>query len=135
MINVGIVGLGFMAATHVKAYRKLPNARIVAVCNPSGLHLDGDLSKVGGNIGPADDVKLDMSQIRACRSFTELLADPAVALVDICTPTQAHPALSIAALRAGKHVICEKPLARTASLAREIIDTAAKAKSFFMPAM
>ena len=135
MINVGIVGLGFMAATHVKAYRKISNARIAAICNPSGRHLDGDLSNVGGNIGPADDVKLDMSQIKACRSFEELLADPAVDVVDICTPTTAHPALSIAALQAGKHVICEKPLARTARLAREIIETAAKAKSFLMPAM
>ena len=49
-INVGIVGLGFMAATHIKAYRQIPEANIFAVCNPSGRCLDGDLTKVGGNI-------------------------------------------------------------------------------------
>jgi predicted dehydrogenase len=56
-------------------------------------------------------------------------------LVDLCVPTPAHPKLAAAALRSGKHVICEKPLARTAALAREIVAAAKKSKGFFMPAM
>ena len=135
MVKIGIVGLGFMAATHIKAYRQIPEASLVAVCNPSGRHLDGDLSKVAGNVGDNAPVKLDMSQIKAYRSFDEMLADPGIDLIDICTPTATHPNLAIDALKAGKHVICEKPLARTSQLAREIVLATKTAKGFFMPAM
>ena len=109
-IGVGIVGLGFMAATHLKAYRQITDYRIAAICNPSGRNLDGDFSKVAGNIGSTEALKLDMSRVKPYRRFADLLADPAVQLVDICAPTPAHPELAIAALTAGKHVICEKPL-------------------------
>ena len=134
-VGVGIVGLGFMAATHLKAYRQIDGYRIAALCNPSGRNLDGDFSKVSGNVGSTEPLKLDMSQVKAYRSLAEMLADPAVQLVDICAPTHTHPELAIAALRAGKHVLCEKPLARTAELAREIAGAAAKTNAFLMPAM
>ncbi|MEW6160058.1 MAG: Gfo/Idh/MocA family oxidoreductase [Verrucomicrobiota bacterium] len=135
MINVGIVGLGFMAATHIKAYRQVTGARVAALCNPSGRHLDGDFSNVTGNVGTNEPVKVDMSQVKAYREFEAMLADPDIHLIDICSPTKSHPELAIAALRAGKHVLCEKPLARTSAQGREIADAAAAAKSFFMPAM
>jgi predicted dehydrogenase len=135
MVNVGIVGLGFMAATHIKAYRKIRQARITAICNPSGRHLDGNLTKVGGNIGPKDPVRLDMRKVKAYRSFEQMLADPEIDLIDICTPTPSHPALAIAALEVGKHVVCEKPLARTAKLAREIAKASKEKRVFLMPAM
>jgi predicted dehydrogenase len=135
IINVGIVGLGFMAATHVKAYRQIPGVRIHAVCNPSGRHLDGDLTKVGGNIGANDPVKLDMAEVKGCRDQDELLNDPAIDLIDICTPTILHPEMFAAALRVGKHVICEKPVARTSVLAREMAALADAAKTYAMPAM
>jgi predicted dehydrogenase len=135
MVNVGIVGLGFMAATHIKAYRKIRQARVTAICNPSGRHLDGNLTKVGGNIGPKDPVRLDMRKVKAYRSFEQMRADPEIDLIDICAPTPAHSTLAIAALEAGKHVVCEKPLARTAKLAREIAKTAEEKQVFLMPAM
>ena len=134
-VGVGIVGLGFMAATHLKAYRQIDGYRIAALCNPSGRNLDGDFSKVTGNIGSSDALKLDMTGRNAYRNFADLLADPAVELVDICAPTHAHPALVIEALKAGKHVLCEKPLARTAASARAIGAAAASASTFLMPAM
>ena len=135
MINVGIVGLGFMAATHIKAYRQLPGARVAAICNPSGRHLDGDFSNVAGNVGGGDPVKLDLAGVQTTKAFSDLLQNPAIQLIDICAPTKAHHELSLAALQAGKHVLCEKPLARSARLAREIADAAAAARTFFMPAM
>jgi predicted dehydrogenase len=135
MVKIGIVGLGFMAATHIKAWRQIPEAELIAVCNPSGRHLDGDLSKVAGNVGDNAPVKLDMSRIKAYWHFHEMLADPDIDLIDICTPTAAHPSQAVAALQAGKHVVCEKPLARNPKLAREIVDAAKTAKGFFMPAM
>jgi predicted dehydrogenase len=137
-INVGIVGLGFMAATHVKAYRQIPTAKIHAVCNPSGRCLDGDLTGVGGNINANDPVRLDMTQIKGTRDFNDLLNDPAVDLIDICTPTLLHPEMLAGALRAGKHVICEKPLARGSAAARQMVETSRAAESkglFSMPAM
>src|SRR2546430_17375333 len=114
-VGVGIVGLGFMAATHLKAYRQIDGYRIAAICNPSGRNLDGDFSNVMGNTGSNDPLKLDMTQVKTYRNFADLLTDESVQLVDICAPTHAHPELVIAALKAGKHVLCEKPLARTAS--------------------
>lgn len=135
MIKVGIVGLGFMAATHIKAYRKLPRVRIGALCSPSGSHLDGDFSDITGNLGGGEPLKMDMTTIKPYRIFSEMLADPEIQVIDICTPTPSHHDLTIAALAAGKHVICEKPLARNSAEAKTIVTAAAAAKTYFMPAM
>ena len=134
-VNVGIVGLGFMAATHIKAYAHIEEATIVAICNPSGRRLDGIFKKVGGNIGLRNSPRLNMKKVRPYQSFEEMLQSPDVDLVDICAPTSAHAALAVAALQAGKHVICEKPLARTAESARQVVGAASQADGFFMPAM
>jgi len=124
-----------MAATHVKAYAKIKGARIVAVCNPSGRHLDGDLSRVSGNVGDPNPVRLDMAVIRGYRDYNEFLQHPNLELVDITSPTMTHPELAIAALSAGKHVVVEKPLARTSAAAQKIVRAAQNASTFVMPAM
>lgn len=135
MINVGVVGLGFMGVTHMKAYRQIPGVRIAAICDAVSLPLDGDFTKVAGNVGSKDPFRLDMSEVKAFKDFNELLAQPDIDLIDLCVPTMAHPKLAIAALQAGKHVVCEKPLARDSARAQEIVAAAAKAKGYFMPAM
>jgi predicted dehydrogenase len=134
-VNVGVTGIGFMGATHIKSYLKIPGARVAAICDAVRLPVDGDLSKIGGNLGDGKPFKLDMTQVKAYSNFDELLANPEIDLIDLCVPTPQHHALSLAALRAGKNVICEKPLARTPAQCREIVEAAAKAKGFFMPAM
>jgi len=68
-------------------------------------------------------------------NWEDLIADPEVDLVDICVPTGDHVKISLAALAAGKHVICEKPMARTSAECRRIVEAAAKSSGFFMPAM
>jgi predicted dehydrogenase len=135
MIKVGIVGLGFMAATHLKAYRHLGGVRIGALCSPSGVRLDGDFSDVAGNIGTAEPLKLDMAFVKGYRLLADMLADPEIHMVDICAPTHAHVDIAVAALNCGKHVLCEKPLARTGAEAMKIVEAAKGAKGFFMPAM
>ncbi|MDD4870233.1 MAG: Gfo/Idh/MocA family oxidoreductase [Kiritimatiellae bacterium] len=135
MINVGIVGLGFMGVTHIKAYRKIQGVRIAGICDAVRLPVDGDFSKISGNIGDSDPVKLDMSQVKATKNMDDLLKDPSIDLIDLCVPTLAHAKLAVTALKAGKHVMCEKPMARNATQAREIADAAASAKGFFMPGM
>ncbi len=134
-VRIGIVGSGFMAATHIKAYQRLEGARIVALCNPSGRNLDGDFSRVTGNIGSSDPVRLDMTGVETYRDFERMLANPSIDLVDICSPTRTHTALTVAALQAGKHVLCEKPIARRAEQARKMAKAARESSSYFMPGM
>ena len=124
-----------MGVTHIKAYRKLADVKVAAICDAVRLPEDGDFSKISGNVGDTDPLKLDMTQVKAYKDLNDLLANPEIDLVDLCVPTLAHPKLAVLSLQAGKHVVCEKPLARTSAQARQIVEAAAIAKGFFMPAM
>jgi len=134
-INIAVVGLGFMGATHLKAYQKIEGAHIHAICDAVRLPEDGVIGGVAGNVGTDEAVRLDMSVVQGYREYAELLQNPDVQLIDLCVPTSAHVPMSIAALQAGKHVICEKPLARTSAKAQLIVEAAAAAQGYFMPAM
>ncbi len=123
-----------MGVTHLRAYQQLPPARIVAVCDAVRLPVNGILQGVAGNIKKSDDINLG-PQVKVFRKLEEVLADPEVELVDLCTPTPLHPEQSIAALKAGKHVLCEKPMARTSASARAILKAQDAAPGFLMPAM
>ncbi len=133
-VNVAVVGLGFMGVTHLLAYLANPLARVVAVCDAVRVPVNGVLPGVSGNIKKSDDIHLDPA-VKVFRTLDELLADPEVELVDLCTPTPMHAVQVIAALNAGKHVLCEKPLARTSAEAREILEVAEKSSGMLMPAM
>jgi predicted dehydrogenase len=133
-VNVAVVGLGFMGVTHLRAYLQDPAARIVAVCDAVRLPVNGILAGVAGNIKKSDDIDLGRD-VKVFRELDEVLADPEVQLVDLCTPTPLHPQHAIAALKTGKHVLCEKPLARTSGDARKILKAAEAAEGFLMPAM
>ncbi len=135
MIQLGIIGLGFMAATHLKAYRQVTGGRVAAFCNPSGRHLDGDFSTVAGNLPGQEPLRWDMSEVKAYRDVDAFLADPNFEAVDICAPTHTHADLVLRALRAGKHVLCEKPLARTAVQGRAMAAQARAVNRLLMPAM
>ena len=133
-VNVAVVGLGFMGVTHLRAYLGIESARIVAVCDAARLPVNGVLAGVAGNIKKNDDIDLG-PHVKVYRKLEEVLADPGVELVDLCTPTPLHPEQAIATLKAGKHVLCEKPLARTSAQAREILKVAEASPGFLMPAM
>ena len=133
-VNVAVVGLGFMGVTHLRVYQQLPGARITAVCDAVRLPVNGVLEGVSGNVKKSEDIHLG-EEVKVFRKIEEVLAEDEVDLVDICTPTPLHPEQAIAALKAGKHVLCEKPLARTSAAAREIVRTAERASGFIMPAM
>jgi predicted dehydrogenase len=132
-VNVAVVGLGFMGVTHLRAYLANPQARVVAVCDAVRVPVNGVLAGVSGNIKKSDDIDLG-PDVRVYRTTEDLLADADVELVDLCTPTPLHAPQVIAALNAGKHVICEKPLARTSAEAREILQVAANSPGILMPA-
>jgi predicted dehydrogenase len=133
-VNVAVVGLGFMGTVHLRAYLQNPAARVVAVCGQTRLPVNGVLAGVSGNITTSEAIQIG-DDVKVYRRFDDVLADPKVELVDICTPTSLHAEQSIAALKAGKHVLCEKPMARTSLAAKEIVRVAQSAKGFFMPAM
>jgi predicted dehydrogenase len=133
-VNVAVIGLGFMGVTHLRAHLDNPAARVIAVCDATRVPVDGVLAGVAGNIKKSDDIHLG-PDVKVFRRIEELLADPEVELVDICTPTPLHPEQALAALRAGKHVLCEKPLARTSAAAREILKVAEASPGMLMPAM
>lgn len=90
MLKIGIVGAGFMGTTHASAWANTP-AKVVGVYSSKGSE-----SIAGATI---------------CTSYEELLSQ--VDVVDICTPTPLHYDMVMQAAQAGKHIICEKPLART----------------------
>jgi predicted dehydrogenase len=133
-INVAVAGLGFMGLTHLRVYQKLRNARIVAVCDALRLPVNGLLRGVSGNIKSPENIQLG-PRVKVYREFSELLADRDVEMVDICTPTALHPEQTIAALKADKHVLCEKPLAENVAAARKILKAATTSEKFLMPAM
>lgn len=133
-VNVAVVGLGFMGITHLRTYLANPLARVVAVCDARRAPENGVIKGIAGNIKDSADIHLG-EDVRFFSSLDDLLADPEVQLVDICTPTPLHPEQVVAALNAGKHVICEKPLARTSAAARDILKAAADSPGYLMPAM
>ena len=135
MTHIGIVGLGFMGRMHYDTYQKIPGAQVVAVCDADPKRAAGDLSGGWGNIAGAATQQLPMDRIAGYTDVHKLLADPNVDVVDICLPTPAHVEVATAALASGKHVLCEKPLARTSAEARVIAAAAARARGYFMPAM
>ena len=116
-IQVGILGLGMMGKCHHDTYAKIKGIKVAAIC-------DGDDKKRRGDVGVFG--KVDMSKYKVYRAAEELLSDPAIDVIDITLPTYLHAPYTIAALQAGKHVICEKPMARTSAEARQMIAVAKK---------
>ena len=127
-IGVGIIGTGFMCQAHVNAYRTLP---YMAYPPPARPQLRGVAARKIANAEAAAD---RYGFERAHADWWEMLADPAIQLVDNCGPNNIHAEVSIAALDAGKHVLCEKPMGRNAAESRQMLDAARRADGKHMVA-
>ena len=119
-IGVGLVGYKFMGKAHSNAYRQVarffdvdPVPRMRALCGRDEEAVKAAAVKLGWEGYETD--------------YRRLLARDDVGLVDVSTPGNTHREISIAALEAGKHVICEKPLANTLDEAREMLEAARNA--------
>ena len=112
MIRVGIVGIGFMGWIHYLAYQSRTDVEVVAICSRDPGKRAGNWSGIKGNFGPPAG-QVDLAGVQVYETLEEMLADPNVDLVDLCTPPAAHLQGIIAAATAGKHVFCEKPLGLT----------------------
>ncbi len=122
-LRVAVLGLGFMGSTHLKALAGVAGARIAAVCSGDPRKLEGDLTHVRGNTGGPGGT-LDLSSAAKYRDIEALLADPSIDAVDLCLPTDLHAPVALQALRAGKHVLVEKPIALSSRDAAEMAGTA-----------
>ena len=99
-LRVALVGCGLISDDHIRAYAAHADRAKITIC------YDVDAEKA-----EARAAKLDGARVAS--SLNEILADPNVDAVEVCTPPHLHPEICIAAAEAGKHVLCQKPLART----------------------
>jgi predicted dehydrogenase len=132
-MRIAVLGLGFMGSTHLKAWRSIPEATLIAVYSNDEKKLTGDLSQIQGNLGGPGET-FDFRNVRKYRDISELLSDPEVEAVDICLPTHLHYATALAALQAGKHVLVEKPIALEGKMADELVQEAQARGRTFMAA-
>lgn len=109
-MKVGVIGLGFMGAAHVAALSAYPDAELAAVVSRDPKTREGDFSSIGGNL-KLEKRQFDFSKVSKYSAWQEIVADERVEAISICLPTNFHAEVTIAALNAGKHVICEKPMA------------------------
>lgn len=131
-IKVGIIGLGGMGKTHLAAYLRRPDAQIVALSDLNEKRLGDAAEKVLDGVSA---VGMGADPLRRYDHGLSLIADQAVELVDICVPTPAHYELAMAAIKVGKHVLVEKPVARTRTQTRRLAAAAVTSSKVIMPAM
>jgi len=110
MIRVGIAGIGFMGMIHYLSYEKVRGVRVDAICSRDPKRRAGDWRSIQGNFGPAGQ-KMDLGDVNAYAKLDDMLDDPNLDLIDICLPPAMHADVAIKAMRAGKDVFCEKPMA------------------------
>lgn len=131
MVRIGIVGVGFMGMTHYLAYRQVKGAKVRAICTRDSNKLAGDWRGIKGNFGPPGEV-MDLTGVRGYSDWQDLLRDPEIDLVDVCLPPALHAEVACAAAAAGKHVLCEKPIALAMADGQRMVAAAKKAGRLLM---
>jgi predicted dehydrogenase len=118
MVRVAIVGSGMIAKNrHIPNILDSKYASLAGVCNRNQMHSAADAARFG---------------CRAYADLEEVLRDDAVDAVIVCTPTDTHCGISLRALRAGKHVLCEKPMSVTVEEAKLMADASRRGEKKFM---
>ncbi len=127
-LGVGMVGYAFMGAAHSQAWRTAPrffdlplNPRMLALCGRDAAKVEQAAARLGWESTETD--------------WTRLIARDDIDLVDICTPGNTHVDIAVSALEAGKHVLCEKPLANTVAEAEQMAAAAERAAQHGVRAM
>lgn len=114
MIKVGVIGYGYWGPNLVRNFMAAPGSMVARVCDMRAERL-APLQRL-------------YPGIKTCNQATDLINDPQIDAVVIATPVSSHFELAMAALKAGKHVLVEKPLAANCEQARQLIDEAAARK-------
>jgi predicted dehydrogenase len=118
-IKIGIIGTGGISCNHIEGYQKNPHAELTALCdiNPERLRFMGEKYGVEKRYASAAEM---------------LEKEPDLDAVNVCTWNSEHAPMTIAALNAGKHVLCEKPMSTSAAAARDMLAAAQKNKKLLM---
>ena len=106
-MKVAIIGLGFMGGMHAQIYSALSGIDLVAIVDPEVADAERKIADMGLSVQVFPDLPA-------------LLAGTEVDIIDICTPTDCHADLAVAAAEAGKHLFIEKPLALSLSECEKI---------------
>src|SRR6476661_1654065 len=114
MIRVGVIGYGYWGPNLVRNFMAAPGSAVTSVCDQRQERLSSL-----GKLYPA---------VKTCSDASELIDDPQIDAVIIATPISSHFELAMQALRAGKHVLVEKPLAARSDHARQLVEEAAARK-------
>ena len=110
-LKVGIIGCGFIAnGKHLPSMARLEDVEVVAFCDLIIERAQASAKKYG------------TPEALVCLDYQDVLARPDIDVVHVCTPNNSHAEITVAALRAGKHVMCEKPMAKTAAEARAMLE-------------
>jgi len=109
-VGVGLIGCGSIAGHHARAWAEVEGARLVRCADVNG--------EVARKFAEEHGIR------RWSANWQDVISDPEVSIVVICTPTNYHAEQALAALEAGKHVLCEKPIALTLEDASKMVDTA-----------
>jgi predicted dehydrogenase len=118
-VSVAVVGLGYWGPNLVRALLELPEAELACVCDLQPERLEVVRRRYPG--------------LATTTSFADVLDDPAIETVAIATPVSTHYPLAAQALKAGKHVFVEKPLASSSAEAIELIELAERHDRILMP--
>ncbi len=119
MIKVALIGIGGMGGVHFNAYKTIEGCEVVAVAD---VRVDMAKEKVAG------------TNAKVYQDIDTLLANETVDMIDICTPSYMHTELSVKALEAGCHVLCEKPMSISTEDTSRVIETAKRVGKSFMTA-
>ena len=116
MVRIGIIGLGGISQKHLRELCGCDNVEVVALCDidPSAIERAKE--------------KFCLHRASCYSDYRDLIADPCVEAVEICTPNYLHAQMAIAALEAGKHVNLEKPVAMSYEEALTIVDAEKKSE-------
>jgi len=124
-LRVGMVGYGFMGKAHSNAWRQAPrffplkaHVELHTICGRSGAGVQAARVQLGWQ--------------NAATDWRDVVESPLIDVVDINTPNDSHAEIAIAAARAGKHILCEKPLALTTKQAEQMLAAVQKAKIVHM---
>jgi predicted dehydrogenase len=109
-IRVGVIGAGFIGPAHIESLRRLGYVDVIALA--------------GSSQESADRKAAELFVPRAYGDYFDLIDDPDVEVVDISSPNIHHYPAAKATLKAGKHVVCEKPLAMNSDESGELVDLA-----------
>ena len=121
-LRVAMIGYGFMGAAHSQAWRTAPRF----------FDLDAEpvmATIVGRNAEALEAARVKFGWESASTDWRSVIADPSIDIVDVCTPGSSHVEIAIAALEAGKHVLCEKPLANSVEEAELMVAAAEAARA------